>query len=310
MDFNNNLVAGLVDKKAMTLDDKRRRRLERNRESARECRKRKREKMSLLRQQISRLEAENFQIRLNLQVCPETAQGRGEKVEEITHRIQTMVAEGSSDVDLLKSINELQERYSDYGRDRRSTIDFHIMQLKRCLRPSSTTRTILWLVSCAPLFHERDGSTKEPRPTGDLANLWFDLLDTLKPTPTQMKALIDMALSTSTSIESYRQEPQNAAPEGTVSGDPIATSSAEKQSEAMLCRLEELITNKNESLDHEMSQVQSLLSANQIAKYIIWIQENPACMQMLEALWPHTTKQYDKGRESDESAHSASESDD
>jgi hypothetical protein len=55
----------------------------------------------------------------------------------------------------------------------------------------------------------------------------------------------------------------------------------------MLDRLVEIICNKNNSLDSEMANIQSILSARQIAKFILWIDQNPACMQLLEALWPH-----------------------
>jgi hypothetical protein len=38
-----------------------------------------------------------------------------------------------------------------------------------------------------------------------------------------------------------------------------------------------------------MDNIQSVLSPRQIAKFILWIDKNPAVMQMLEALWPHVT---------------------
>jgi hypothetical protein len=54
-----------------------------------------------------------------------------------------------------------------------------------------------------------------------------------------------------------------------------------------MARLEELVSDRNESLDQEMSEVQRILNPLQIAKFVLWIDENPVCMQMLEALWPH-----------------------
>ena len=56
-----------------------------------------------------------------------------------------------------------------------------------------------------------------------------------------------------------------------------------------LDRIVEIICNKNDCLDNEMNSIQSILSPRQIAKFIIWIDQNPVCMQMLEALWPHMT---------------------
>ena len=119
------------------LDEKRRKRLERNRESARECRRRKKEKVATLKQLLARLETDNLQLRLQLQIGPEALKQQNEKTAEITTRLETMMREGASEIDIRKSIIELQEKYSDYGRDRRSAVDFHISQLHRCLQSVS-----------------------------------------------------------------------------------------------------------------------------------------------------------------------------
>jgi hypothetical protein len=55
-----------------------------------------------------------------------------------------------------------------------------------------------------------------------------------------------------------------------------------------------LLTEKNESLDQEMGELQHILSASQIAKFLLWINRNPAVMQMLECLWPHVTEDDDR----------------
>lgn len=58
----------ISDGNGVEMDEKRRRRLERNRESARECRKRKKDKLMQLKQSIARLETDNMQLRLKLQI--------------------------------------------------------------------------------------------------------------------------------------------------------------------------------------------------------------------------------------------------
>jgi hypothetical protein len=76
----------------------------------------------------------------------------------------------------------------------------------------------------------------------------------------------------------------------TEGGDPfVAIKGVTGTCNGMLDRLVDIICNKNESLDTEMANIQTILSATQIAKFILWIDQNPACMQMLEALWPHIT---------------------
>jgi len=254
--------------------EKKRKRLERNRESARECRKRKKEKKLLLRQQLNLLEADNLQLRLKLQVGHESTKG-DDKSAYITSRLESMLKEGASEVDVSKMIGELQERYSDYGRDRRSAIDFHVEQLKRCLQPTQTTRAILWLMSLASKFHDPlTGEINTPTTTGPspMLHLWTSLLAEVKPTAAQRKIMVSYTTPTE---------------EG---GDPFADiKSVTTTCNSMLDRLVDIICNKNESLDTEMANIQTILSATQIAKFILWIDQNPACMQMLEALWPHIT---------------------
>eukprot|EP01038_Epipyxis_sp_PR26KG_P014704 gene14704-19762_t len=256
--------------KNIDLAEKKRRRLERNRESARECRRRKKEKKIILRQQLAHLEADNLQLRLKLQVGHETSTLE-EKSSYITSSLDSMIKEGASESDIQKAIEELQERFSDYGRDRRSAIDFHVSQLRRCLKPTQTTRAILWLLSCAPKFHNQNGELKSEE-NKELSELWFSLLDTLKPTPEQQRQLISFTSPTDPLHDPFKEV-------------KLVTDNCNK----MLDRLVDIICNKNDSLDNEMANLQTILSARQIAKFILWIDQNPACMQMLEALWPHLT---------------------
>jgi hypothetical protein len=52
-----------------------------------------------------------------------------------------------------------------------------------------------------------------------------------------------------------------------------------------LDRLSQLVSNKNETLDQEMAEIQKILTPRQAAKFILWVTNNPACMHMLNQLW-------------------------
>lgn len=274
-------MSSVNDPKAMEQAEKKRKRLERNRESARECRKRKKDKKTSLRSQLAHLEADNLQLRLKLQVGHDNTNIE-EKSKYISTRLEAMIKEGACEVEIQKSIAEYQERYSDYGRDRRSAIDFHVAQLRRCLQPTQTTRAILWLMSLARQFHEHsNGDIKYTNPN-ELFNLWLDLLKEIKPTMQQKLLMV-----------SYTN------PSATTGSDPFTDiDSVSKTCNGMLDRLVEIICNKNDLLDTEMNNIQNILSARQIAKFILWIDHNPVVMQMLEALWPHTLT-YPTTRSSD-----------
>ncbi len=71
--------------------EKKLRRLEKNRESARECRRRKKEHVVELQKQVALLEAENLKLKLQLKVGEESqAQERQEK-GRITKKLDDMV---------------------------------------------------------------------------------------------------------------------------------------------------------------------------------------------------------------------------
>jgi hypothetical protein len=65
---NDNFVRKPVGKDGEPLSEKKLRRLEKNRLSARECRRRKREATEDMERQINLLEGENLRLRLQLQV--------------------------------------------------------------------------------------------------------------------------------------------------------------------------------------------------------------------------------------------------
>ena len=53
----------------------------------------------------------------------------------------------------------------------------------------------------------------------------------------------------------------------------------------MLEELTALIASRNESLSTEVKSITTVLTPVQIAKFILWVERNPACMLMLDQLW-------------------------
>lgn len=158
-----------------------------------------------------------------------------------------------------------------------------------------------WLISCAPMFHDSSGALiQEPTQhrDGEVSTLWYSLLETLKPSKEQISTLVKLAKTpishTSQSSASSLQNQDTITPSEEELHLSVETVS--HTSEKMLDCLDELFSSKNDSLDHEMAEIQGILSATQIAKFILWIDQNHACMQLLEALWPHLTEDQDRVR--------------
>jgi hypothetical protein len=289
----------------MSEHERKMRRQERNRESAREFRARKKAKVLALHQQLAKLETDNLHLRLQL-TTPNPGEPSAEQPQSavVSSQLEELVNQGASEKEIMAAIKELKERYSDYGRDRSSAFSFHLSQLKRCLVPTQTTRIILFLMQCAIKYLTPEGEIKYPTPSKsvdtlppgtdsdsgggsglppsqpplspplssshpqstEIAELLASLMAVIKPTREQRKQLVSL-----TSIYS------GAPPSGVDFSDEIIE------------KIAILVTNKNDLLDSEMSNISSILSPTQIAKFILWIDENRATMQMLEALWPHLT---------------------
>lgn len=246
-------------------EEKRKRRLARNRESARECRKRKKAKQIALRQQIAHLEADNLQLRLKLQNESDPT-NCDQECADITSRLSAMINDGVADAVIQQELAMYQQKYSDYGRDRRSAIEFHLSQLRKSLLPTQTTLAFIWIVNSSVELQEAASKQQVSQSRQHILELWLSLIDELKISMEQLQQFASLLSSDRRFLE---------------------LNSASQSCDRMIDRLAYLVSNKNESLDQEMAEVQRILSATQIAKFILWIDRNPACMQMLEALWPH-----------------------
>jgi hypothetical protein len=253
----------------LTAEQKKKRRLARNRESARECRRRKKEYTDSLAAELTALEAENLQLRLKLKIGVDSSTIKDEERDEIIARLDVLLQEGNPEGEIRKEIELLQEKYSDYGRDRTGAIAFHLSQLRKCLVPTQTTRTLIWLMTCAPHFHNSDGSENSACYSEDseIARLWRHLLEELQPSLDQKKKLVDFTAD--------RNSPYPALQRST------------DDSNSILDRLDEIMTTKNTSLASEMSNIHGILTPRQIAKFVLWIDQNPVCLHMLELMWPH-----------------------
>ena len=194
-----------------------------------------------------------------------------------------MLKEGASDEEIQSVVRAIQERYKgkcairtyagdltnriDYGIDRR----FHLDQLRNALMPSRATLTKFWLLKMTRNFSSETNDEKAKEELGDdydlVKRLHLDLMNELQPSPEQM--------------EGYRLIKQEKLFECFVKTSEDAAK--------MLRRLEELISNDELSLEAEMRELHKILHPKQIAKFIVWVDKNPVCMQLLEALWPHLT---------------------
>lgn len=133
---------------------------------------------------------------------------------------------------------------------------------------------MLWLIKMTrPFFVELD-SEKVKLELGEdyeiIKSLHQSLMEELQPTPEQVEDHVRMS---------------DANEGGLFDGLQKIAEEADRK----LNRLEELVSNNNLGLESEMRELHKIFTPKQIAKFVIWVDKNPACMQLLEALWPHLT---------------------
>ena len=92
-----------------------------------------------MQRQINRLENENLQLRLQLKIGDEAEKQDEADQLKVSEGLEQMLRSGASESEIWASIEEFKEKYADYGRDRRSSIQFHLEKIERLLRPTTTT---------------------------------------------------------------------------------------------------------------------------------------------------------------------------
>ncbi|KAI9907283.1 hypothetical protein PsorP6_004725 [Peronosclerospora sorghi] len=118
--------------------------LERNRESARECRRRKREHILGVEERCRQLERENMELRGQLKAGKEAIRQEEKEKKRVCEELENMIKRGASEKELAEKIDNFKEQYSDYGYGRRSALNYHLHQIERLLLPTQVTKMCIW----------------------------------------------------------------------------------------------------------------------------------------------------------------------
>jgi len=142
--------------KNQNLTEKKLRRLEKNRLSARACRRRKREAAQDMEREILKLEDDNMNLRLQLQIGEEAEASSCKEREEFMEGVDQLLKDGVPETKIYSTIQEFKKKYSFYGKDKRSAIHFHLSNVARLLMPTNTTTFALQALKLNQLNGEGD----------------------------------------------------------------------------------------------------------------------------------------------------------
>lgn len=239
----------------LTPEEKRQRRLERNREIAKNCRKRKRERIMALEDELVRLREWNKQLEKKLNQSND-----GENKEEIRQKelkeITAMVKSGASESELKKKLDAYKEVYSDFGKQRRIATTFHLNELKTLLLPNQVSKMTIWSLQQEDEFYDEK---KNQAIHG--GGIWNMLCNALHLTEEQKKSFIEMRYSIKTQRKNV--------------GECLK----------ILHELEKRIDENFTSMAAQMSTIMKTITPLQQANFLIWIENNQPFMQMLSYLY-------------------------
>lgn len=234
----------------------REKRLEKNREIARNCRKRKREKQQSLEDEVNKLKEWNSQLEAKLlQIHPETLSREMVRKQEVDVIFQLVQSECSEE-EIQERLDLHKEVYAGFGKERKQAISYHLEQLKILLLPNQVSKMTLFALQQEDEFYN-----EERNKTTFGGGIWNLLCEELGLTTEQKNTLLNMRKE----IRSQRMSVSKCL--------------------SILRDLEASIRENLGSSVVQLAKVQKVTTPSQQAKFLWWIENNQSQIQVLNNMW-------------------------
>ena len=187
--------------------------------------------------------------------------------EKVTEELDKLLKSGASEADIFANIEEFKEKFADYGRDRRSAMEFHLRNVERLLMPTQTTSIAMTALE--------GGAASSGKASDDAADA-NPLFGGGEVDPKALFAHLAKTLGVTDEQAAMLKDSRFIARE---LDDKL------KESLAVLGQLRTRLLNMGEELETEFNSVRAILTPTQSAKFLVWVSNNRACMHMLDELW-------------------------
>lgn len=243
-----------------------------------------------------------------LQIGEEAEDKMQKEQEKVTEGIVELLESGASDAEIYDNIETFKEKFADYGRDRRSAIEFHLRNIERLLMPTQTTTVVCRALeggvqaqppAAAASNDNADTERNQQAPSSDqtvaagsattaaATKASASAIPVDGPPPTEdPKALFQYL------VKHLEVTPEQGA---ALKDSRFVAKELDSQLEKafkMLDELKERLTQCGDDLEAEFNNVRTILTPTQSAKFLVWVANNGACMHMLNELWsrvyPHS----------------------
>jgi hypothetical protein len=243
------------------------------------------------------LEGENLRLRLQLQIGDEAEENMKRDQAKLMEDIDELLKSGASEADIHTALESYKEKYADYGRDRRSAIEFHLRNIERLLMPTQTTSVVMQAIQSVQQADESSGVTSNGSDPKDGPLSAAAVEDALKMDPSSSK--FEPRTLFRYLVRHLGVTPEQAA--ALKDSRFVALEMDECLAEALkvLTELGGRMTQTGEDLETQFDNVRSILTPTQAAKFLVWVANNGAAICMLNELWdrvyPNQSSSTDSG---------------
>lgn len=256
-------------------DEKKQERLERNREIARKCRKRKRERANALADEVNKLRETNKNLEIQLKICQsklgQATSGRGNRgveeenrrAEEVKRMMKMLETRASND-DLVSRLDSYTSIYSDFGEERQKVLQAHFAQLVKLLYPTQVSKMLLWVLEQDDQFYS---TTVESDASSVSNSIWHTLCEELNLEPKQKELLLEQRNKLGKQNESFTRVL------------------------AKVKNLEKEIERGMKERKKQFEEITSVISPAQQVKFLNWVETNQPCIHLLDNLWAQRAKE-------------------
>jgi hypothetical protein len=217
--------------------------------------------------------------------------------EKVTENIDALLKSGASEAAIYATIEEFKEKFADYGRDRRSGIEFHLRNIERLLMPTQTTSLAMRALQGGSLAHDAATDVDATSAATAAAATTAIKQSSTDQASTASNDLPAMALDATPdpnlepkALFKYLVTHLGVTPEqaAALKDSRFVAQEMDGILAKALAVLEELRTRLaqcGEDLEAEFNNIRSILTPTQAAKFLVWVANNSACMHMLNELW-------------------------
>jgi hypothetical protein len=222
--------------------------------------------MTELEERVRQLQAENLELKLQLKVGKEPNVSAEEKgKQDLTRDLAQAIARKAPDAELRSLLRTYVVRFSDIGEDREKLVEKHMDQLERMLMPSQVTKMCMWTLQQQDFFETATtAAAGAPQPVpveDDTESVWATMLRVIQASPDQVEK-----------FKTYREDARTLS-----RGLRFMTREC--------ADLRQRVSMKNKAVGEEVRALQDILTPTQLAKYLIFVQENPAAISLLARVW-------------------------